>query len=154
LLCRSNSYCNNTDIYLSKESYVSSFFEKNFLDTAIKKDHIVKAKLIKKHYINDYTQSGVVYPTDEKMATYEYNYNGKTYRRRFVSFNEFADEVNLYFISNPAKTEFGDNIWTTAKNHWIRSFFLMILLLTIILWFIVTFKFIQWSDLENMINSI
>lgn len=57
------------------------------------------------------------------MATYEYNYNGKTYRRRFVGFNEFADEVNLYFISNPAKTEFGDNIWTTAKNHWIRSFF-------------------------------
>lgn len=88
------------------------------------------------------------------MGTYEYNYNGKTYRRRFVGFNEFADEVNLYFISNLAKTEFGDNIWTTAKNHWIRSFFLMILLLTVILWFIVTFKFIQWSDLENMINSI
>ena len=138
MLCRSNSYCNNTDIYLSKESYVSSFFEKKFLDTAIKKGHIVKAKLIKEHYIYDYTQSGVVYPTDEKMATYEYNYNGKTYRRRFVGFNEFANEVNLYFISNPAKTEFGDNIWTTAKNHWIRSFFLMILLLTVILWFIVT----------------
>lgn len=140
-------------IYLKKVMY-HPFLKKKFLDTAIKKGHIVKAKLIKEHYINDYTQSGVVYPTDEKMATYEYNYNGKTYRRRFVGFNEFADEVNLYFISNPAKTEFGDNIWTTAKNHWIRSFFLMILLLTVILWFIVTFKFIQWSDLENMINSI
>lgn len=68
MLCRFNSYCNNTDIYLSKESYVSSFFEKKFLDTAIKKGHIVKAKLIKEHYINDYTQSGVVYPTDEKWV--------------------------------------------------------------------------------------
>ena len=62
--------------------------------------------------------------------------------------------VQMNFAGVPAKTEFGDNIWTTAKNHWIRSFFLMILLLTVILWFIVTFKFIQWSDLENMINSI
>lgn len=140
-------------IYLKKVMY-HPFLKKKLLDTAIKKGHIVKAKLIKEHYINDYTQSGVVYPTDEKMATYEYNYNGKTYRRRFVSFNKFADEVNLYFISNPAKAEFGGDIWTTAKNHWIRSFFLMILLLTVILWFVVTFKFIQWSDLENMINSI
>lgn len=38
---------------------------------------------------------------------------------------EFANEVNLYFISNRQKQEFGDNIWTTAKNHWIRSFFLI-----------------------------
>lgn len=71
-----------------------------------------------------------------------------------MSFNKFVDEVNLYFISNPAKAEFGGDIWTTTKNHWIRSFFLMLLLLTVILWFVVAFKFIQWSDLENMINSI
>lgn len=51
-------------IYLKKVMYHP--FWKKFLDTAIKKGHIVKAKLIKEHYINDYTQSGVVYPTDEK----------------------------------------------------------------------------------------
>lgn len=139
-------------IYLKKGMY-HPFLKKKLLDTAIKKGHIVKAKLIKEHDINNHTKFGV-HPTGEKMATYEYNYNGKTYRRRFMNFNKFADEVNLYFISNPAKAEFGGNIWTTAKNHWIRSFFLMVLLLTVILWFVVTFKFIQWSDLENMINSI
>ena len=139
-------------IYLKKVMY-HPFLKKKLLDTAIKKGHIVKAKLIKEHDINNHTEFGV-HPTGEKMATYEYSYNGKNYRKQFMSFNKFADEVNLYFISNPAKAEFGGNIWTTAKSHWIRSFFLMILILTIILWFVVTFKFIQWSDLENMINSI
>lgn len=139
-------------IYLKKVMY-HPFLKKKLLDAAIKNGHVVKAKLIKEHDISNYTESGVQ-PTGEKMATYEYNYKGKTYRRRFMSFNKFADEVNLYFISNPRKAEFGGNIWTSAKNHWIRSFFLMTLLLTVIFWFVVTFKFIQWSDLENMINSI
>ncbi len=42
----------------------------------------------------------------KKMGTYEYNYNGKkpTEDDLWV-FNEFADEVNLYFISNPAKKQ-------------------------------------------------
>lgn len=88
------------------------------------------------------------------MATYEYSYNGKTYRRRFMSFNKFADEVNLYFIRNPAKAEFGGDIWTTAKNHWIRSFLILTLVVTLVLWIIRSFNFIQWSDLENIINSI
>lgn len=70
-----------------------------------------------------------------------------------MSFNKFGDEVDLYFINNPRKAEFGGDLWVTAKNHWIRSFFLMTLILTIILWFIVTFKFIQWSDIENIINT-
>ena len=48
--------------------------------------------------LNNHTKFGV-HPTGKKMATYEYNYNGKTYRRRFMNFNKFADEVNLYFIT-------------------------------------------------------
>lgn len=139
-------------IYLKKVMY-HPFLKKRLLDTAIKKGHIVKAKLIKEHDINNYTEFGVQ-STGEKIATYEYNYNGRNYRRRFMSFNEFADEVNLYFISNPAKAEFGGDIWTTAKNHWIRSFLILTLVGTLVLWIIKSFNFIQWSDLENMINSI
>lgn len=74
------------------------------------------------------------------MATYEYSYNGKTYRRKFISFNKFGDEVDLYFISNPRKAEFGGNLWVTAKNHWVKSFFIMVLLCSIISWFILVFK--------------
>lgn len=78
MLCRSNSSCNNTDIYLFKESYVLSFLEKKLLDKAIEEGHIAKAKLRKEHDTNNYTEFGV-YSTGKKMATYEYNYNGKTY---------------------------------------------------------------------------
>ena len=139
-------------IYLKKVIY-HPFLKKKLLDAAIKKGHIVKAKLIKEQDIKEYTQQGSYY-TGERMATYEYSYNGKTYRRRFMSFNKFADEVNLYFIRNPAKAEFGGDIWTTAKNHWIRSFLILTLVGTLVLWIIKSFNFIQWSDLENMINSI
>lgn len=45
-----------------------------------------------------------------------------------MSFNKFEDEINLYFISNSRKTEGGENLWVTAKNYWIMSFFLMRLL--------------------------
>ena len=41
-------------IYLKKVMY-HPFLKKKLLDTAIKKGHIVKAKLIKEHYLNDYT---------------------------------------------------------------------------------------------------
>lgn len=113
--------------------------KKKLLDEAIKKGHVVKAKLIKEHDINRHTEMGV-HPTGQKMATYEYNYNGKTYRRKFMSFNKFGDEVDLYFISNPRKAEFGGNLWTTAKNHWIRSYFIMTLILGIISAIILIFK--------------
>lgn len=139
-------------IYLKKVIY-HPFLKKKLLDAAIKKGHIVKAKLIKEQDIKKHTQQGSYY-TGKRMATYEYNYNGKTYRRRFMSFNKFADEVNLYFIRNPAKAEFGGDIWTTAKNHWIRSFLILTLIVTLVLWIIKSFNFIQWSDLENIINSI
>lgn len=126
--------------------------KKKLLDEAIKNGHVVKAKLIKEHDIREHTQSGANY-TGKKMATYEYSYNGKTYKKQFISINKFNNEVDLYFISNPKKASFGGSLWVTAKNHWIRSFFLMLLLGTIVLWLMVTFKFIQWSDIENIINA-
>lgn len=125
-------------VYLKKIMYHPTQ-KKKLLDEAIKKGHVVTAKLIKTHDINKHTEMGV-HPTGQKMATYEYSYNGKTYRRKFMSFNKFGEEVDLYFISNPRKAEFGGNLWTTAKNHWIRSFLLMTVLCSIISWFILTFK--------------
>lgn len=126
-------------VYLKKIMYHPTQKKKIF-EEARKKGHVVKAKLIKEHDIKEYnTQSGYYY-NGKKMATYEYSYNGKTYRRKFISFNKFSDEVDLYFISNPKKAEFGGNLWTTAKNHWIKSFFLMTLLCSIISWFILAFK--------------
>lgn len=138
-------------VYLKKVMYHPTR-KKKLLDEAIKNGHVVKAKLIKEQDVRENTRWGAHY-TGKKMATYEYSYNGKIYRRQFMSFNKFANEVDLYFISNPRKAQFGGDLWVTAKNHWIRSFFLMTLLLTIILWFIVTLGFIQWSDIENKINS-
>lgn len=125
-------------VYLKKVMYHPTQ-KKKLLDEAIKKGHVVKAKLIKTQDINKYTKFGVQ-STPKKMATYEYNYNEKTYRRKFISINKFGDEVDLYFISNPRKAEFGGNLWTTAKNHWISSFLLMTLLCSIISWYILVFK--------------
>lgn len=113
--------------------------KKKLLDEAIKKGNVVKAKLIKEHDIYNYTNNSVL-PTGEKIATYEYSYNGNTYRRKFMSFNKFANEVDLYFISNPRKAEFGGNLLTTAKNHWIRSYFIMTLILGIISSIVLIFK--------------
>ena len=126
-------------VYLKKIMYHPTQ-KKKLLEEAIKKGHVVKAKLIKEHDTREYNNQSGYHYTGEKMATYEYSYNGKTYRRKFISFNKFGDEVELYFISNPRKAEFGGNLWTTAKNHWIRSFFLMTLLCSIISWFILVFK--------------
>lgn len=139
-------------VYLKKVMYHPTQ-KKKWLDEAIKNGHVVKAKLIKEHDIRKNTQYGSHY-TGQKMATYEYSYNGKIYRRKFMSFNKFGDDVDLYFISNSAKAEFGGNIWTTAKNHWIRSFLILTLVGTLVLWLIKSFNFIQWTDLENMINSL
>lgn len=113
--------------------------KKKLLDEAIKKGHIVKAKFIKEHDIKRHTKYGPQ-DTGEKMATYEYSYNGKTYRRKFMSFNKFANEVDLYFISNPRKAEFGSNLWTTASNHWIRSYFIMAFIIGVIASIILIFK--------------
>lgn len=130
----------NTNICVFKKSYVSSHSKKKLLEEAIKKDHVVKAKLIKEQDLREYdTQFGYRY-TGKIMATYEYSYNGKTYRRKFISFNKFGDEVDLYFIRNPRKAEFGGNLWVSAKNHWVKSFFIMVLLCSIISWFILVFK--------------
>ena len=139
-------------VFLKKIMYHPTQKEK-ILNEAIKKGHVVKAKLIKVHDVYDYNEFGT-YSTGEKMGTYEYSYNGKTYKRKFLSFNKFGDKVDLYFISNPRKTEFGDNLWITAKNHWIRSFFLITLLGTIVLWIIINFKWLQWSDVENIIYKL
>lgn len=126
-------------VYLKKVMYHPTQ-KKKLLEEAIKKDHVVKAKLIKEQDLREYdTQFGYRY-TGQIMATYEYSYNGKTYRRKFISFNKFGDEVDLYFISNPRKAEFGGNLWVTAKNHWVKSFFIMVLLCSIISWFILVFK--------------
>ncbi len=126
-------------VYLKKIMYHPTQKKKLF-EEAIKKGHVVKAKLIKEHDIKEYNTQFGYRDTGKKMATYEYSYNGKTYRRKFISFNKFGDEVDLYFISNPKKAELGGNLWTTAKNHWIKSFFLMTLLCSIISWFILVFK--------------
>lgn len=134
----SNFY--NTNICVFKKSYVSSNSKEKVIRRDNKKDHVVKAKLIKEQDLREYdTQFGYRY-TGQIMATYEYSYNGKTYRRKFISFNKFGDEVDLYFISNPRKAEFGGNLWVTAKNHWVKSFFIMVLLCSIISWFILVFK--------------
>ena len=110
--------------------------KKKLLEEAIKKGHVVKAKLIKEQDLRKYdTQFGYRY-TGQIMATYEYSYKGKTYRRKFISFNKFGDEVDLYFISNPRKAEFGGNLWVTEKIIGLSRF----LLCSIISWFILVFK--------------
>lgn len=126
-------------VYLKKIMYHHTQ-KKKLLEEAIKKGHVVKAKLIKEQDLREYdTQFGYRY-TGQIMATYEYSYNGKIYRRKFISFNKFGDEVDLYFISNPRKAEFGGNLWITAKNHWIRSYLFMVLFIAIISLFILIFK--------------
>ena len=126
-------------VYLKKIMYHPTQ-KKKLLEEAIKKGHVVKAKLIKEQDLREYdTQFGYRY-TGQVMATYEYSYNGKIYRRKFISFNKFGDEANLYFISNPRKAEFGGNLWVTAKNHWIRSYLLMVLVVAIISLFVLMFK--------------
>lgn len=136
-------------VYLKKVMY-HPFLNKKLLDKAIKEEHIVTAKKIKENGINNYTESGVL-PTNEKIATYEYTYNNKKYKSRFISVNYMADEIKLYFISNPRKATYGGNLWTTAKNHWIRSYFIMVVIISIITTFILIFN---GEMLINFIDNI
>lgn len=110
--------------------------KKKLLEEAIKKDHVVKAKLIKEQDLREYdTQFGYRY-TGQIMATYEYSYKGKTYRRKFISFNKFGDEVDLYFISNPKKQNSVEIYGLLQKIIGLSRF----LLCSIISWFILVFK--------------
>lgn len=128
-------------VYLKKVMYYP-FLNKKLLEEVQKKENIVIAKKIKEHDIYDHSNNnlGAGLPNGEKMASYEYNYNGKTYRRRFLNFNYMADEVQLYFISDPGKATFGGKLWATKENHWIKSYFLMVLLCSIISFFVLMFK--------------
>ena len=125
-------------VYLKKIFY-NPTQNKKLLDKAIKQGHIVNAKLIKTNDILKDNGFGFV-ATGEEIATYEYSYNGKTYKRKFMGFNKFGSEVELYFISNPRKVEFGDNLWTTIKNHWIISYLFIVLIIWIISSIILIYK--------------
>ena len=126
-------------VYLKKVMYHKTQ-NKKWLDKAIKDGHIVTAKKIKEHDLYRNTNNGLRVTDNSTMATYQYTYNGKTYKKKFVSYNNQSDEINLYFINNPRKAECGTNLWVSAKNHWIRSYLLMVLLCSIISWFILVFK--------------
>ena len=124
-------------VYLKKIIYHRTQ-NKKWLDKAIKEGHIVTAKKIKEHDCYRETSDGLRVPDGSTMATYQYN--EKTYKKRFISYNNQSDEINLYFISNPRKAETGDGLWISAKNHWIRSYLLMVLFFSIISWYILIFK--------------
>lgn len=126
-------------VYLKKIMYHKTQ-NKKWLDKAIKDGHIVTAKKIKEHDLYRNTNNGLRVTDNSTMATYQYTYNGKTYKKKFVSYNNQSDEINLYFINNPRKAECGTNLWVSAKNHWIRSYLLMVLAVAIISLFILMFK--------------
>lgn len=113
---------------------------KKWLDKAIKDGHIVTAKKIKEHDLYRDTNNDLRVPDGSTMATYQYTYNGKIYTKKFVSYNNQPDEINLYFIKNPRKAELGSGLWISAKNHWIRSYLFMVLFISIISWLILRFK--------------
>lgn len=125
-------------VYLKKIMYHQTQ-NKKWLDKAIEDGHIITAKKIKEHglYRNFHGQRVL---SHRSMATYQYTYNGKTYKKQFISHNNFNSEMTLYFIKNPRKAAVSRELWVTAKNHWIRSFFIVTLICTIISWFILFFK--------------
>ena len=122
-------------VYLKKVMYYPTQ-NKKWLDKAIKDGNIVTAKKIKEH--DCYNDAGL--HNGSTMATYQYTYNGKTYKARFISYNNQPDEINLYFISNPRKAEFGGSLWVSAKNNWIKSYLFMVLFCSIISLFFLIFK--------------
>lgn len=126
-------------VYLKKIMYHQTQ-NKKWLDKAIKDGHIVTAKKIKEHDLYRDTNNDLRVPDGSTMATYQYTYNGKTYTKKFVSYNNQPDEINLYFIKNPRKAELGSGLWISAKNHWIRSYLFMVLFISIISWLILRFK--------------
>lgn len=126
-------------VYFKKIMYHKTQ-NKKWLDKAIKDGHIVTAKKIKEHDLYRNTNNGLRVTDNSTMATYQYTYNGKIYTKKFVSYNNQSDEINLYFINNPKRAECGTNLWVSAKNHWIRSYLLMVLVVAIISLFILIFK--------------
>ena len=44
-------------------------------------------------------------------AVYEYEYNGKKYRYRIMSYYEPPDELTLYFINDPRRAAIEADIW-------------------------------------------
>ena len=78
-----------------------------YLEKSMRLGHVVKGvKISQKHTFITNVNRDV--PDDGEKVTYEYEYNGKKYKKNIVyswdvAKHEFPEEVELYFLKNPKK---------------------------------------------------
>lgn len=117
-----------TFFYFICKFYLSMSQKKNerMLQKAIAAGHVVKGRLINTKIEWWLDNSTARLEDDTKMVrvgTYEYEYKGKTYRRKlYTEADKLPKELDLYFIKNPKKVAKKSNIASsdlgTGKCFW------------------------------------
>ena len=102
------------------------------VEKAIKKGHVVTAKLIKTGPMVFDDVPGVTTPGPHRQGVYEYTYKGRRYKYRFWS-NNPPSQLTLYFLSKPRKATV-DKALVDSETSWVRIYLIVAGLLLALNW--------------------
>ena len=92
-------------------------------------NHIVQAWLVKTRWA--YEDEGTHYRQrgSYEIATYEYWWAGKTYRKRFdYQHSAPPQSLTLYFVTNPRRATFKNNL-SMATYKWVKTYWAVFFIL-------------------------
>lgn len=105
------------------------------LKKAMDAGHVVTGRLVK---VKRVTRSDPARRDDYvilRVATYEYEYKGKTYRSKLTKdLISWPEELTLYYVKNPKRATTSGNIGSTETGAWecFRNWFLFLTALEIL----------------------
>ena len=116
------------------------FIREKLVKEAIEKNHCVTARLISSgDVIRDHGELG--FSSSEKTAaTYRYEYEGKTYTRRFVGNTRMPNEITLYFQRKPSRATTAIQLGL-SESRWFLHYTIISIISTIV---IIVFEVINY----------
>lgn len=130
-------------IFIRNLAYAPSTNKKLF-KKALDDGHIVKLNLVD-------TSSGL----DYVYLTYEYEWNGKKYKYKCLSnsFTGHSPYMEYYFIKNPRKIANCSELYLTAKSPWIKSYFILALCISFIVFFILSLNIMNPQEIIDFLKN-
>ena len=107
------------------------FVRKKRLQRAVEKGHIITAYLLNTNTILEESKGGELQSSGRSIGKYQYEYNGKKYTYRGVSFSDFPEKLTLYFENDPKYAD-PDDLFLSSYN-WKKVYIKLSLVLSILI---------------------
>ena len=104
---------------------------RKLFDYARKNNHILTGKLIKQYDVKNQQDNW----NNQAIGIYEFEYNGKKFRKKFMGYSNFPSTQDFYYVKNPKKVCNQDELFLSVKSPWIFSF-LIISIISFIIFYI------------------